>query len=66
MSDAPELGRMAPEKDPLKCAISLSQESAGDAETEISISRFWFFFSHAVKNLWEGPAYVLTQNQDIQ
>lgn len=67
MSDAPELGRMAPEKDPLKCAISPSQESAGDAETEISISRCWGFFSHAVKkNLWEGPAYVLTQNQDIQ
>lgn len=64
MSDAPELGRMVPEKDPLKCAISPSQQSAGDAETEISVSSF---FSHAVKkNLWEGSAYVLTQNQDIQ
>lgn len=30
-------------------------------------SAFRVFFSHAVKkNLWEGPAYVLTQNQDIQ
>lgn len=56
---------MAPEKDPLKCAISPSQQSAEDAGIEISISSF--FFSHAIKkNLWEGPAYVLTQNQDIQ
>lgn len=68
MSDAPELGRTAPERDPLEWVISPSQQSARDAETEISVSVFVvFFFSHAVKkNLWEGSACVLTQNQDIQ
>lgn len=41
MSDAPELGRMAPEGDPLECAISPSQQSAGVAKTENQ--RFKFF-----------------------
>lgn len=44
MSDAPELGRTAPERDPLEWVISPSQQSARDAETEISVSVFVVFF----------------------